>query len=74
MKLRIVLMALVLALTAGLSACQKEEKGTMEKMGKAIDEAAHDTADAVDEAAHDTERAVEDAADDVKDAIEDAKD
>ena len=74
MKLRIVLIALLLALVAGLSACKKEEEGTMEKMGKALDEAAHDTAEAVDEAAHDTERAIEDAADDVKDAVEDAKD
>lgn len=73
-KIRIVLMALLLAMVAGLSACKKEEEGTMEKMGKAMDKAAHDTADAVEEAAHDAERAVEDAADEVKDAVEDAKD
>lgn len=74
MKTRTVLIALLLALVASLSACKKEEEGTMEKMGKAMDKAAHDTAEAVDEAAHDTERAIEDAADDVKDAVEDAKD
>ncbi len=74
MQYRTVLIAVALSLVAGLSACQKEEEGTMEKMGKAMDEAAHDTKEAVEEAAHDTERAAEDAADDVKDAIEDAKD
>lgn len=74
MKMRMVLGALLLALVAGLSACKKEEEGTMEKMGKAMDKAAHDTKEAVEEAAHDAERAVEDAADDVKDAVEDAKD
>jgi uncharacterized protein YjbJ (UPF0337 family) len=74
MKIRNVIVVLLLALVAGLSACKKEEEGTMEKMGKAVDKAAHETAEAVEEAAHDAERAVEDAADDVKDAVEDAKD
>lgn len=74
MQMRLVLLTILLALVASLSACKKEEEGTMEKMGKAMDEAAHDTKEAVEEAAHDTERAVEDAADEVKDTIEDAKD
>ena len=74
MKTRLMLITIVLSLVAGLSACKKEEEGTMEKMGKAVDKAAHDTAEAVDEAAHDAERAVEDAADEVKDAVEDAGD
>jgi len=74
MPFRTLLIALALALVTGLSACKKEEEGSMEKMGKAMDKAAQDTKEAVEEAAHDTERAVEDAADDVKDAIEDAKD
>ena len=72
MKSRTLLIVLVLALTAGLAACKKEE-GPMEKMGKAMDQAAEDTQEAVEEAANDSKRAVEDAADDVKDAVEDAK-
>lgn len=63
MKLRIIMMTLVLALVASLSACQKEEEGTMEKMGKSIDKAAHDTKEAVKEAAEEVEEAVEDSND-----------
>ena len=49
MNFRTLLTVLALTLLASLSACKKEEEGTMEKMGKAMDEAAHDTAEAVDE-------------------------
>ncbi|HKJ15725.1 MAG TPA: hypothetical protein VJ984_00060 [Xanthomonadales bacterium] len=74
MKIRTCLVALLLALVASVSACKKEEEGTMEKMGKAIDEATEDTRDAVEEAVHDTERAIEDAAEEVKEAAEDEDD
>lgn len=73
MKLRSLLTVLALALVASLSACKKEEEGTMEKMGKAIDQAAHETKDAVQEAANDAGRAIEDAAEEVGEAVEDAK-
>jgi hypothetical protein len=65
--------ALIIGLTASLGACKKEE-GTMEKMGKAMDEAVQDTKDAVEEAAQDTGRAIEDATEEVEEAVEDAKD
>ena len=62
MKFRMDLAAMMLALLAALSACKREE-GTMEKAGKAMDEAVHDG-----------KKAVEDAAGDVGEAIKDAKD
>lgn len=62
MKSRIFLAMLALALVASISACKKEE-GPMEKMGKAADEAAHET-----------EKAVKDAAEEVEEAVKDAKD
>ena len=73
MKHRIWIFALAVALAVSMSACKKEEEGTMEKMGKAVDSAVHDTKDAVEEAAHDSERAIEDAAEEVEEAVEDAK-
>jgi len=63
MKRSIWILALACALVAGLSACKKEEEGTMEKMGKAVDSAVHDTRDAVEEAAEEVEEAAEDAKD-----------
>jgi hyperosmotically inducible protein len=74
MKHNIWILALAFALAASLAACKKEEEGTMEKMGKAVDSAVHDTKDAVEEATHDAGRAVEDAAEEVEEAVEDAKD
>lgn len=62
MKLRIFLAMLALALVTSISGCKKEE-GTMEKMGKAMDKAAHETEDAVKEAAEEVEEAVKDAKD-----------
>ena len=62
MKSRILLAMLALALLTSVSACKKEE-GPMEKMGKAIDEAAHETEDAVKDAAEEVEDAVKDAKD-----------
>ena len=62
MKIRILLAILALALITSTTACKKEE-GTMEKMGKSMDKAAHDTKEAAEEAVHDAERAVEDAKD-----------
>ena len=74
MKRTIWILVLAIAMAASLGACKKEEEGTMEKMGKAMDSAVHDTKDAVEEAAHDTGRAIEDAAEEVEEAVEDAKD
>ena len=71
MKTRTLLTVLTLAMITSVSACKKEE-GTMEKMGKAMDKAAHDTKDATEEAVHDAERAVKDAAEEVEEAVEDA--
>lgn len=59
MKSRIFLTMLALALVTSVSACKKEE-GTMEKMGKAMDEAAHETEHAVKDAAEEVEEAVKD--------------
>ena len=74
MKRIIWILTLAVVLGASLGACKKEEEGTMEKMGKAMDDAVHDTKDAVEETAHDTGRAIEDAAEEVEEAVEDAKD
>ena len=62
MKSRILLAMLALAMVASISACKKEE-GPVEKMGKAVDEAAQETEDAVKDAAEDVEDAVKDAKD-----------
>jgi hypothetical protein len=72
MKRTLWILALAIVLAASLGACKKEEEGSMEKMGKAMDEAVHDTKDTVQEAAHDAERAIEDAAEEVEEAVEDA--
>jgi predicted small secreted protein len=74
MKRNIWILVLAFALAASLTACKKEEEGTMEKMGKAVDSAVHDTKDTVEEAAKDAGRAIEDAAEEVEEAVEDAKD
>jgi hypothetical protein len=65
MKIRVITIALLIALAAALSACQKDE-GPMEKMGKKMDEAA----DEVQEAADDVGDEIEEAAEEVKDAVD----
>ena len=67
MKRRIMTLALLIALAAATTACQKEE-GPMEKAGKAIDDAAGEVKDA----AEDAKDEVEDAAEKVKEEVEDA--
>lgn len=62
---RLTILTLALAMAFSLAACKKEE-GPMEKMGKAMDEAAHDAEDAMKDAGD----AVKDAAEDVKEAVE----
>jgi hypothetical protein len=73
MKIRIMTIAVALALITSLSAC-KEEEGPMEKMGKKMDEAAEEVEDSFKDAADEVEDAVEDAADEIEDAADDAND
>ena len=73
MKSHVLLGALTLALMASLTACKKEE-GTMEKVGKKMDETTHKMEDTVKDAAHDVEDAAKDAEKDVEKVIKEAKD
>lgn len=66
MNKRILIMALLVAFFASTTACKKEE-GTMEKMGKKLDQTAHKVEKASEDAAHDVEKAAKDAAEKVKD-------
>ena len=68
MKLRIALSVLVFALIASLSACKKEEQGTMEKLGAKMDDTAHK----MEDTAHDAGDAVKDAAEEVEEAVKEA--
>ena len=72
-KLKHVFMCLLLMMfIAGVTGCEQE--GTMEKAGKAVDEAVEKTGEAVDEAAEKTGEAVEDVKKDVEESMEEQKD
>jgi hypothetical protein len=58
-----ILGAIMIVVTVGLTACEEAEKGPLETLGKAADEAASDVKDAANEAANDLKRAAEDAKD-----------
>ena len=58
MPLKSIMLALIATLALAIAGCAKEE-GTMEKVGKSLDEAAESA-----------EKAAKDAADEVKEAVE----
>jgi predicted small secreted protein len=59
MPMKTFLIALFAALTLSLAGCAKKEEGTMEKVGKSLDNAAEEV-----------EKTAEDAADEIKKATE----
>ena len=60
MPIKALLFALFTVFTLSLAGCAKEEEGTMEKVGKSLDDAAKEV-----------EKTAEDAADEIKKATED---
>ena len=59
MAMKAVVFALFTTLAFATVGCAKKEEGTMEKVGKSLDEAAESTKDAANEAAEDIKEAIE---------------